>query len=371
MKTRVSCVLLSLALLLVSGSGASSPARATPGTAENPVITLRYLEDEFLPSVRLRASLAAERRMSGVLADIYALLDGGGGVPLNEDALTRKLLSRLNQTGTNTAVRMAAGTTLTLGQGASVALLSGSAAHRGGVLIDSFAGQEAEAGGALRERRRYIGLSGESTVRVTADASVLIQGAYRVTLPYVPMYADLCEALMTMGVINTYELSRVTMRTEMFIIFVTILGVKDEASSAAGNHPFTDSPEWFDSYLAYLYDNNHTAGTGNNRFSPDDPGSVQQLAFILLKALGYQDGTDVTYATSVSDAVRLGVFTQREMDILQSEEFTRDAMMYMTYYSLFAHYKNGVRVLDHLTAIGQITAADAARATASVGRSRF
>jgi len=165
-------------------------------------------------------------------------------------------------------------------------------------------------------------------------------------------------------------LERNTTRMEMFIIFVTILGVKEEASVYPGDHPFNDI-SWGSEYVAYLYANNHTAGTGNNRFSPNDPGSVQQLCFIMLKALGYRDGMDVTFATAVDDAVRLGLFSRREADILQSESFTRDAMMYMTYYSLFAEYKTGGRVIDNLIGIGQVRQADAEMAFASVTRNRF
>jgi len=87
--------------------------------------------------------------------------------------------------------------------------------------------------------------------------------------------------------------------------------------------------------------------------------------------LGYQDGVDVRFDTAVDDAVRLGLFSRREADILSSESFTRDAMMYMTYYSLFAEYKSGGRVIDNLIEIGQVSKADFDRGAASVGRKRF
>jgi hypothetical protein len=367
MKKQVLCVLLALTLLL------STTASAMPGTHENPVVTLRYIEDDYLPSVYQKAALAAERRMDSVFADITGLLGNNGNMPLNEAALIRKIVSRISQLAPSSgAIGLKAGSVLTLGQGASLIPVSGSSAHRGGVLTNSTAGQDVAAGSVLLHRNRYFGLSEETSVKITSDAVFLLQGGYRVTPPYVPMYTDLCEALMMMEIINTYELPRITMRTEMFIIFITILGVKDEASATAGTHPFTDCPEWFEPYLIYLYDNGHTAGTGNNRFSPDDTGSVQQLSFILLKALGYQDGIDVSYASAVNDAVRLGLFTRRELEILQSEEFTRDAMMYMTYYSLFARYKDsGERVIDRLIRVGQVKQADADRAFTSVWRSRF
>jgi hypothetical protein len=70
--------------------------------------------------------------------------------------------------------------------------------------------------------------------------------------------------------------------------------------------------------------------------------------------------------------VRYGLFSQREVDILSREEYTRDALMYMVYYSLSAHYRDsGETVLDRLIAGGLVRRADADRAFASVTRERF
>jgi hypothetical protein len=93
---------------------------------------------------------------------------------------------------------------------------------------------------------------------------------------------------------------------------------------------------------------------------------------MMLRALGYIDGVDVRYETAVADAVRLGLFSQREADVLQSDVFTRDALMYMTYYSLFARYKDSNdRVIDRLMAGGLVKREDAAAAYNSVTRRRF
>jgi hypothetical protein len=362
------CVFLAAALLC------AAPASAAPGMVDDPVVTRRYLEDVFLPSVRIKAADASNQAFDGVSARVRELLKfEGSGLPLNEKALTRKVISRLNLLAPLPGVvTLKAGSALTLGQGTSVQLFSGSAAHGGGVLVDATAGRDVTAKAALEARHRYVSLGADTTVNVTSGAVVLIHGTYRFTPPYEPMYKDLCDALVTMHVINTYELERDTTRMEMFVIFVSILGVKRDAYSYTGSHPFTDVPEWGDPYVAYLYANNHTAGTGNNKFSPGDSGSVQQMCFIMLKALGYQDRTDISYETAVADAVRLGLFSRRETEILRSEGFTRDVMMYMTYYSLFARYKDsGELVLDRLIANGQVREDYAAEALASVKRKRF
>jgi hypothetical protein len=361
---RLSCLILIAALLFPAPASAG-----LPGTEGNPVVHLRYIEDVYIPSIGTKAAEAAVRHTDSMLSALRGLL--GGDNLVNEDALVRRVMSRLTfQANGMERLPLQAGSVLHLGQGSSLVLISGGVSLDSGVLTDLTAGRDVPAGTALERQREYVCLGSETRFRVTEGSSVIFGGAYRIIPPYAVMYEDLWKALVTMEIINTRELERNTTRMEMFIIFVTILGVKDEASVYPGTHPFTDT-RWGDEYVAYLYANNHTAGTGNNRFSPNDPGSVQQLCFIMLKALGYQDGTDVRFATAVDDAVRLGLFSQREIDILQSESFTRDAMMYMTYHSLFAEYKTGGRVIDHLIDIGQVRKPDADIAFASVTRGRF
>jgi hypothetical protein len=373
MKQRVLCVVLSGLLLL------AVPASATPGSANNPVVTLRYLEDTFLPNVTTKTNTAyaayANSRFNTVRSQAQVLLGrvNAAGSADGHRALTRNVMKRLSfRTAGPATLLLRPGAALTLGQGTSFQVHnSGAVYHDSGTLVNTSLGRDVRSKALLPARNRFISLSSGTTVVAAGNATVTVTGSYRITPPYVPMYKDLCDALMTMGIVNTYQLERSATRMEMFIIFVTLLGVKPEASSYPGGHPFTDVA-WGHEYVAWLYANGHTAGTGGGRFSPDDPGSVQQLCFLMLRALGYRDGIDVTFATAVSDAVRHGVFSQRELDILLSENFTRDALMYMTYYSLGATYKDSsLTVLDRLIASGQVRKPDADRAIGEVTRKRF
>ncbi|MCL1808120.1 MAG: S-layer homology domain-containing protein [Oscillospiraceae bacterium] len=367
MKKRGWCIVLALSLLF----SASAPVTAAPGTNDDPVVTRSYIEEIYLPSLMLKADAAINKQLNSLFAEILALLNGTA-LSVNEAALMRKIISRIEwKASSPQMVELKAGSRLTLKQGASVHLVSGSASHESGTLVDVTTGKDVASKAGLTVNHKVIGISGEADVKITTNAAVLVAGSVRFTPPYAAMYKDLCDALMTMRIINTYELERNTTRMEMFIIFVTVLGVKEAAYSHHTNHPFSDVA-WGHEYVAYLYENGHTAGTGGGRFSPNDPGSVQQLCFIMLKALGYQDRVDIAYETAEADAVRLGLFSQREIDILTAEEFTRDAMMYMTYYSLFAHYKNSSeRVIDRLIASGLVSAENAAKAYDSVKRERF
>jgi hypothetical protein len=366
MKRRVFCISAALTLLF------SMTASAVPGTPENPVVTLRYLEDSYLPSVRTKASAAAGRKMDEFFALPRNQLSGFSQ-PMNMAALERKVVSRINfRADASGELRLKAGSALTLGQGARFHIISGSASHRSGTLTNASAGRDAAAGSALTVRNRYAALSAETGIRIDTDTVMFIQGSYRITPPYVPMYKDLCDALMIMGLINTYELARITTRAEMFTVFTRLLGAEAEAAAAPVDHPFADSPNWFDANLSYLYNRGLTTGTSRTAFSPDHPATVQQMCTILLRALGYRERIDFTYQSAVSDAVRLGLFTERETDILRSEEFTRDTMMYMIYYSLGAEYRGtDETMLELLIRLGQVDRSDAEKARATVVRKRF
>jgi hypothetical protein len=363
MKRRIGCCILALALL------ASASVTAVPGTATDPVITKLYIEEEFFPSIKAKAQSAASGSLDFASAQVQLLINTRGQ-EFNQAALARRVMGRLRFTG-NGSVTLKAGSVLTLGRGTNIQPVSGTMRLGDGTLVNLTAGRDVNTGSTVPRYNRCAALHTGVTVNVITDVTVHIHGSFRVEPPYAVMYKDLCDALMAMGIINTYQLERNTTRLEMFIIFVTLLGVKDEASSYNGTHPFTDIT-WGNEYVAWLYRNGHTAGTGGNRFSPDQPGSIQQMCFIMLRALGYRDGVETTYNTAVRDAVRYGLFSQREIDILSRDGFTRDAMMYMTYYSLFATYRNSDQtVLGRLTANGQVDKAASDKAIADVRRIRF
>ncbi len=366
MKRRVCCVLLAAALLCAAG------ASAVPGTADDPVVTLQYLEQVYIPSIYEKAAAAVDTFFTGTYERVQTLFDWLNTPQTNAhdtDSLARKVLSRIGQfAAAPVQIELKQGTTLTVGTGASVRFLSGVAAHKSGTLVDATAGHEAV--GALEERHLYLCLDGDASLKASTDAVVTVSGGYRVTLPYMPLYTDLCDALVAMGVVDTYALERESSRLEMMVVFLVLMGARAESDRFTGSHPFVDVPAWAERNVAYLYTYGYVAGTGGNQLSPTRPASVQQTCFLMLKALGYIDGVDTTFATALDDAVRYGLFSRRELDILRGDEYTRDTLMYMTYYALFAGYKNGGRVLDRLIEKGQVDWGAAEAAVNAVTRQR-
>ena len=371
-RLRPLCVLLAVLTVFLTASA------AVPGAGDDPVVSLSYINKTYLPDISARTKAKTSDYMkanltdaSGLLKEVQAL-SVPGGIKDMARTLAGAVASRLTKFAPHDRLEtLKNGAVIEGGLGTTFTVLSGSAVHTGPVLIDVTTGKDLTSGGAPAARHKLMCSAGKAGLRVTSDSAVImVSGYYRITAAYSPKYADICKALITMGVVGDYDLDRVSRRQEMFIVFLTILGEKAQAEAYGTKHPFNDVA-WGHNFVAYLYDKSYTAGTGGAAFSPNMAGSVQQMCFLFLKALGYTDRVDMKYETAVDDAVRLGLFTKNEVAMLSVGEFRRDQMMYMCYYALHARYKNSAdTVLDRLIRSGFTTRAAADTAVASVTRTR-
>ena len=158
------------------------------------------------------------------------------------------------------------------------------------------------------------------------------------TIPATPEQLA-AEALATLGVFRGtgagYALDRAPTRLEAAAMLVRLYGAEEEAQGAFENgkigHPFTDVSGWAEPYVAWLYANGLTQGVGGNTFGADRSCSAQNYVVFLLRALGYADGEDFTYADALAFAADHGVY----LDGLFSGTFTRGDLALMTWFALF------------------------------------
>lgn len=110
-----------------------------------------------------------------------------------------------------------------------------------------------------------------------------------------------------------FELDRAPNRQEAITMLVRLLGKEEEAKAGTWNTPFTDLAEWATPYVGYAYTNGLTNGTSETTFGSTDPVSAAQYLTFVLRALGYEDGTDFQWyeAWVKSDEIGLtsGQFT--------------------------------------------------------------
>ena len=171
---------------------------------------------------------------------------------------------------------------------------------------------------------------------------------------------ELSATGMFQGTGNGFELDRAPKRSEAAIMLVRLYGAEEEARAAyaAGeiSHPFTDVSEFTSPYVAWLYTNGITNGFTETTYASQRACSAQNYIVFLLRALGYKDNVDFTYADAMTFAQEKGFYDPE----LFPGEFLRDDLAALTYQALAADMADGeTYLLDSLIASGAIDVAAA------------
>ena len=123
--------------------------------------------------------------------------------------------------------------------------------------------------------------------------------------------------------------------------------------------PFTDLKGWEKPYVQYLYSNGLANGTNRTTFHPTGKCTAQMYATFLLRALGYSDTADFSYANAIETAREQGIY---DTGIINVQNFLRDDAAAASYTVLSVSPKNSEgTLLDQLVSENAITEADAKR----------
>ena len=171
---------------------------------------------------------------------------------------------------------------------------------------------------------------------------------------------DLSAIGMFRGTDNGFELDRAPRRSEAAIMLVRLYGAEEEAKAAydAGriSHPFTDVSPYTTPYVAWLYSNGLTKGATATTFDAAGACSAKMYCTFLLRALGYQDGSDFQYADALTFAQEKGFYAP----LFFAGDFLRDDLAALTYQALATDMADGsTYLLDSLVKSGAIDAAAA------------
>ncbi len=139
-------------------------------------------------------------------------------------------------------------------------------------------------------------------------------------------FIEEAEGLKAIGLFqgtgNGFDLDRLAKRVEAGVIVVRILGKEELALKMNYTHPFTDVPNWADSYIGYLYHEGLTKGIGLNLYGSDDYVSPDVFVTLCLRALGYIDGQDgYTWDASLVKAEELGTLDEYYGTYLRGQEW--------------------------------------------------
>ena len=176
-------------------------------------------------------------------------------------------------------------------------------------------------------------------------------------------YTNCADSLHEMGLFqgtqNGYDLDRTPTRAEAAVMLVRLLGKEAEAKTLTYTAPFTDLKGWEKPYVQYLYSNGLANGTNRTTFHPTGKCTAQMYAVFLLRALGYSDTADFSYANAIETAREQGIY---DTGIINLQNFLRDDAAAASYTVLSVSPKNSEgTLLDQLVSENAITEADAKR----------
>lgn len=176
-------------------------------------------------------------------------------------------------------------------------------------------------------------------------------------------YTNCADSLHEMGLFqgtqNGYDLDRTPTRAEAAVMLVRLLGKEAEAKTLTYTAPFTDLKGWEKPYVQYLYSNGLANGTSRTTFNPTGKCTTQMYAMFLLRALGYSDTADFSYANAIETAREQGIY---DTGIINVQNFLRDDAAAASYTVLSVSPKNSEgTLLDQLVSENAITEANAKR----------
>ena len=107
------------------------------------------------------------------------------------------------------------------------------------------------------------------------------------------------------GSVN-YDLDRQPNRAEGITMLVRALGAGDQEGTAK-QHPYQDVPTWANGAVSYARKYDLTRGISATEFGAKSPVTTAMYLTFMLRALGYQDGTDFVWNSPWETAVQAGI----------------------------------------------------------------
>ena len=150
------------------------------------------------------------------------------------------------------------------------------------------------------------------------------------------------------GSVN-YDLDRQPNRAEAITMLIRALGAGDQEGTTK-QHPYQDVPTWANGAVSYA---RKYRGISATEFGAKSPVTTAMYLTFMLRALGYQDGTDFVWNSPWETAVQAGILpAQADWATL-----TRGELVEITAAALFAQHKTtGQPLWERLVSSGAFTA---------------
>lgn len=285
-------LLLIISLLLCAGF-----ALAAGGGAGDPLVSLSYIRDIFMPSVLVQAENRLDTELNS-LSDEYTV---------RLETLFNISSGKYNFSGGYGDLTFSKGGFLEMDELTSFVLTSGSAniVINSGEIIDTTLGIPVNSGTILSEKHRYFAAEGASAlVRMYADSTGMIDGYYLheetgeippnlqfIDVPGEHWANEYITFLAENGIVNGVGDSVFAPgNTVTRAAFVTILGrLAGVDISQYISTEFTDVEidSWYGPYISWASQNGIVTGYGDGNFGPGNNITREQMAVLIMRYADY------------------------------------------------------------------------------------
>jgi len=330
-------------------------AIAAGGTAGDPLISLKYINETFFPALLEEGNLRIDQYKQNLVQKVENRLQGSIPQQGLADGSAFYESAYLD-------VRVKKGDSFNLSQGSSMMAYAGETlVYHNGTIVDATTGKTLSSGSALTPFHRYI--VAENTTaefRVTSDTAVLApEGFCALVYSNETDYNALADALRMLNLFQGtdrgfgkgYDLERIPTRIEGLVMFLRLIGEEQQALAFSGGERFVDVADWSAGYVSYAYHMGYTKGIGVNGagqrlFNPNETISASEYMTFLLRALGYSDSAgEFSWNTAVPFAGSSGLLTPGEQSMLQNQVFYRAQVAYLSYFFLDSTLKGSNQTL--------------------------
>ncbi|SHI19326.1 S-layer homology domain-containing protein [Sporobacter termitidis DSM 10068] len=271
---------------------------AAPGSSADPLISLSYINNTFLPATESEAKTLAANAIGGLYDDAGKTLKSA------YDGYLAQLggLSGYKLAAAFTPISLPAGATATLVTGSTLMLTSGAASVtvKSGTVINISTGAEVKSGAALALSQKYF-CAEDTTAVFTATAAAVAQvdGYYTTTgsviassLPFLDVGSGdwyfsavsyvTGKSLFT-GTSQITFSPETSMTRGMFVTVLHRLAGKPAVSGASVFADAADTTQYY--YNAVIWANAKSIVTGysDGKFHPDDAITREQMAAIICR----------------------------------------------------------------------------------------
>ncbi|NLL39644.1 MAG: S-layer homology domain-containing protein [Clostridiales bacterium] len=289
-------LLLIISLLLCAGF-----ALAAGGGAGDPLVSLSYIRDIFMPSVLVQAENRLDMELKKISNEYRARLE----------TLFDTGSEKFDFSGGFGELTFSKGGFLEMDQFTSFVLTSGSAniVINSGEVIDTTLGRPVDSGTILSPKHRYFAAEGTSAlVRMYSESRGLVDGYYLheevgeippnlqfIDVPSNHWANEYITFLAENGIVNGVGDSVFAPgSTVTRAAFVTILGrlAGVDISQYTGIEFSDVEPDsWYGPYISWASQNGIVTGYGNGKFGPGNNITREQMAVLIMR---YADYADVT-----------------------------------------------------------------------------